>query len=162
MKKFFQILIAIAISEGAGIIGSIFTAPSIPDWYAGLTKPALNPPAWIFAPVWILLYAIMGMASFLIWSAYSQTDNSLVKNNSRKALFTFLFQLALNSLWSIIFFGLRNPAIAFAEIVILWLSIAATIISFYKISKKAACLLLPYIIWVSFAGYLNFAIWMLN
>lgn len=151
-----KLIIAIVVSELAGIIGSIFTMPSIPTWYAGLVKPALNPPAWIFGPTWTTLYFLMGVAAFLIWR------KGLERKDVKIALGIFIGQLVLNSLWSIIFFGLHNPGAAFVEIIFLWLAIIATIITFAKISKSAAWLLMPYILWVSFASYLNYAIWTLN
>lgn len=152
----FKLIVAIVICELAGIIGSVFTAPSIADWYAGLVKPALNPPAWVFAPVWTTLFALMGVAAFIIWR------KGLKRKDVKIALGIFAGQLALNTLWSIIFFGTHNPGGALVEIIFLWLAILATIIAFAKISKPAAWLLLPYILWVSFAVYLNFAIWSLN
>lgn len=151
-----KLVIAIVISELAGIIGSVFTAPSIAGWYATLAKPALNPPAWVFGPVWTTLFALMGIAAFLVWR------KGLDRRDVKIALGIFIGQLVLNALWSIIFFGLHSPGGALIEIVILWLAILATIIAFYKISKPAAWLLVPYILWVSFAAYLNYSIWMLN
>ncbi|MFA6171625.1 MAG: TspO/MBR family protein [Patescibacteria group bacterium] len=153
--NFIKLAIAVVIAEAAGIIGSFFTAPSIPSWYATLPKPAFNPPAWIFAPVWTALFALMGIAAFLIWK------KGLKRKDVKIALAIFIGQLVLNALWSFIFFGLHNPKGAFFELIVLWLAILATIISFYRISKSAAWLLLPYILWVSFAGYLNYSIWQL-
>lgn len=152
----FKAVAAVLICEMAGIIGSFFTAPSITSWYSTLIKPALNPPAWVFGPVWTTLYALMGIAAFLVWK------KGLDRRDVRIALGIFAVQLVLNTLWSIIFFSLHSPGGAFFEIVILWVAILATIISFYKISKPAAWLLLPYIAWASFAGYLNFMLWTLN
>ncbi len=152
----FKLITAVVVSELAGIIGSVFTMPSIPSWYAGIVKPALNPPAWVFGPVWTTLFALMGIAAFLIWKRGSD------RRDVKIALSIFLGQLALNTLWSIIFFGLHSPGGALSEIIILWLAILATIITFAKISKPAAWLLVPYVLWVSFAMYLNFSIWLLN
>ena len=154
--SFIKLIIAITVSELAGIIGSIFTMPSIAGWYAGLAKPALNPPAWVFAPVWTTLFALMGIAAFLVWR------KGLNNRNVKIALVIFIIQLVLNTLWSIIFFGLHNPGGAFIEIIFLWIAIFFTIIVFFKISRPAALLLVPYIIWVSFAGYLNYSIWQIN
>lgn len=151
-----KLIIAIVVSELAGIIGSVFTTPSIAGWYAGIVKPALNPPAWVFGPVWTALFALMGIAVFLIWK------KGLERKDVKIALGIFIGQLVLNTLWSIIFFGLNSPGGALVEIVFLWLAILVTIIAFYKISKPAASLLVPYILWVSFAGYLNYSIWQLN
>lgn len=151
----------IIISELAGVIGSLFTTPSIAGWYAGIIKPDLNPPAWVFGPVWTTLFVLMGIAAFLVWSSYAEASEDK-KKSIRIALALFGIQLVLNTLWSIIFFGLHSPGSAFIEIIFLWLAILATIIAFAKISRPAAWLLLPYILWVSFAGYLNYSIWILN
>lgn len=151
-----KLVIAIAVSLAAGGLGSIFTSSAIPTWYATLSRPALNPPNWIFAPVWTTLFVLMGIAAFLIWKQGAD------KPKVREALKIFLGQLILNVLWSFIFFGLHNPGLAFLEIIFLWLAILATILSFSKISKTAAYLLIPYIAWVTFASYLNLAIWRLN
>ena len=155
LSNLFKLIIAILVAESAGVIGSIFTVSAIPTWYATLAKPALNPPNWVFAPVWNTLFVLMGLAAFLVWK------KGLDKKEVKVALIIFLGQLILNSLWSIIFFGWHNPGAAFLEIIILWLAILATIITFYKVSRAAAYLLIPYILWVSFAGYLNFSLWRL-
>jgi translocator protein len=149
------LIISLALPLLAGFVGSYFTTPNIPTWYAGLTKPSFNPPSWIFAPVWTALYLLMGYALYLI----TQTK---IKKDKSKAYYLFGFQLILNSLWSIIFFGRQNISLAFTTIILLWLIIAITIIEFNKINKKAAKLLIPYILWVSFATLLNFAILRLN
>jgi tryptophan-rich sensory protein len=150
-----KLVITIAVSELAGIVGSVFTSSSISSWYLTLTKPDFNPPNYVFGPVWITLYALMGVAAFFIWQ----------KGLSYKvkiALGIFGIQLLLNMFWSVIFFGLQSPGGAFIEIIFLWFAILATIITFYKISKISAYLLLPYILWVTFAAYLNYSIWILN
>lgn len=152
----FKLIVAIIVSELAGIIGSVFTTPSIAGWYESLAKPALNPPAWVFGPVWTTLFALMGIAAFLVWK------KGLERRGVKIALGIFLGQLILNTLWSIIFFGLHSSGGALIEIVFLWLAILITIIAFAKISKPATWLLVPYILWVSFAVYLNYAIWTLN
>ena len=151
-------LLAIVICEAAGLLGSVFTISAIPTWYAMLVKPALNPPSWIFAPVWTTLYILMGIAAFLVWHKW-RTHR---KRDVKIALAVFAVQLALNALWSIVFFGLHSPAWALVNIVALWLAIVWTMIAFAKISRLAMYLLVPYIVWVSFAAYLNFAIWALN
>ncbi len=152
----FRLIGAIAVSELVGIIGSLFTAPSVEGWYAALAKPSLNPPAWVFGPAWTALFALMGAAAFLIWK------KGVGRRDVRIALGVFAGQLALNLAWSIVFFGWHSPGGALAEIAALWLAILATIIAFARISKPAAWLLAPYIAWVSFAAYLNYAIWSLN
>lgn len=156
MSNTLKLIIAIVVSQLAGIIGSLFTAPAIGGWYTTLAKPTLNPPAWVFGPVWTTLFVLMGTAAFLVWK------RGLDRRDVRIALGVFIGQLVLNTLWSIIFFGLQSPGGALVEMVFLWLAILATIVAFVKISKTAAWLLAPYILWVSFAGYLNYSIWMLN
>ena len=151
-----KLILAIIICQTAGLIGALFTRSAIPDWYAFLTKPELAPPNWIFAPVWTTLYLLMGIAAFLIWK------RGLDRTDVRLALSIFTVQLVLNTLWSIIFFGLRAPGWAFIEIALMWVAILASIIAFSKISKTAAWLLVPYILWVSFAAYLNYSIYVLN
>lgn len=162
MKKRFdssdwlKLIIAVVVSELAGVIGSIFTVSAIPTWYATLAKPALNPPSWLFGPIWTTLYLLMGIAAFLVWR---KGWNS---KGVKAALSLFAVQLILNAVWSIIFFGLHSPAWALIEIMAMWIAIVATIAAFAKISRPAAWLLMPYIAWVSFALYLNYAIWRLN
>jgi len=154
--KMLKLIAAIAICQTAGIIGAVFTTSSIPNWYATLQKPFFNPPNWIFGPVWITLYTMMGIAAFLVFE--SKRDRKEVNT----AIYYFLAQLILNSIWSIIFFGLRLPLLAFAEIVLLWVAITATMIKFQKISRPAFYLLIPYILWVSFAAVLNLSLAILN
>lgn len=149
-------LLAIAICELAGIIGSLFTVQAIPTWYADLAKPALNPPSFVFGPVWTVLYALMGIAAFLVWK------KSKGNKSAKPALIIFGIQLALNAAWSIIFFGMQSPGLALVDIILMWIAIIATIFAFNKISRTAALLLLPYLLWVSFAMYLNYSIWLLN
>lgn len=148
-----KLVFAILICQGAGFLGSIFTAPAISTWYVTLQKPELSPPNWVFAPVWTALFLMMGIALYLVLSA---------KVQSKKAVQLFGFQLGLNVAWSIIFFGLKNPGLALLEIVILWIAIFLTIKSFYQINKTAGYLLVPYLLWVSLALYLNYQIWILN
>jgi len=151
-----KIIVSVLICQGVGAVGSIFTSPAISTWYAILQKPSFNPPNWIFAPVWTILFLLMGISLYLIWS------KGWADKRVKIALFIFGIQLVLNILWSFLFFGLQSPLYAFIEIIILWLAILLTIISFYRISKPAAYLLLPYILWVSFASILNFSIMILN
>ena len=156
LKKTAYVIAAIIMCELAGVIGSIFTTSAIPTWYVTLNQPSFNPPAWLFGPVWTLLYALMGIAAFLVW------NKGWARIDVRKAIYIFIFQLIINAAWSVIFFGLQNPAAAFVDIIVLWLAILATMLSFAKISKPAVWLLAPYILWVSFAAVLNYSIWMLN
>ena len=162
LNNFVKLIIAVGVCELAGVVGSIFTVSSIPTWYAGLVKPALNPPSWVFGPAWITLYFLMGVAVFLVWSSYAKDTDGQRRRTIKIAFGIFGVQLFLNAIWSIIFFGLKNPGVAFVEIIFLWLAILATIIAFSKISRLAVWLLVPYILWVSFAGYLNYSIWTLN
>jgi len=151
-----KLIVSILICQLAGIVGSFFTAPAIPTWYAQLKKPSFVPPSWVFAPVWIILFFLMGVSVYLIWS------RGVERKQVRIAPFIFSVQLILNILWSFFFFGLQSPLLGFIDIVLLWFAILATILSFYKISPKAAFLLIPYILWVSFAALLNFSILQLN
>jgi benzodiazapine receptor len=155
-KDIFVLIAAILLCEAAGIIGSLFTFSEIPGWYATLVKPSFSPPNWVFGPVWTLLYALMGISLYLIWKKGQE------KIDVKLPLAIFGIQLFLNFLWSILFFGMHSPLFGLICIIFLWLSIAATILLFYKISKNAAYLLTPYILWVSFASILNASIWMLN
>lgn len=152
-KNWLKLVIALALPQLAGFLGSIFTSAKIPTWYASLAKPFFSPPNWLFGPVWITLYLLMGISLYLVW---------VKKAEKKKALWLFGVQLALNAVWSPVFFGMQNIMLAFVVIVFLWLAIILTIIYFYKVSKKAAYLMLPYIIWVSFAAVLNLALWLLN
>ncbi|NIQ37627.1 MAG: tryptophan-rich sensory protein [Proteobacteria bacterium] len=145
----------IALCFGAAFLGSLFTTPSIPTWYAGLIKPSWTPPDWVFGPVWSALYVMMAVAAWLVWQRGGLAA-------ARLPLMLFVIQLALNTTWSILFFGLRLPGLAFADIVILWFAILLTSIAFRQLSRAAGYLLLPYLFWVSFAAALNFAIWRMN
>lgn len=174
MKKasFWRLCAAIAICELAGLVSLPLTAGSDRGWYSALARPALNPPSWIFGPVWTLLYALMGIAAFIVWEKMSgrtaigkiidDTFHRKAKRSRARALRIFAIQLALNAIWSIIFFGAKNPGAALIDIALLWIAILLTIILFYRISRTAAFLMIPYLLWVSFAAYLNFGIWWLN
>jgi len=156
MYTFIKLFFAIIICEGVGLIGSIFTFNSVNTWYTTLNKPFFNPPPWIFGPVWTTLYFLMGVAAFLVWK------KGLKNKKIKRALTYFSIQLFLNFLWSALFFGLHNPLLGLLDIVLLFISIILTIIIFYKISKAASYLLIPYLLWVSFATLLNFSIVLLN
>ncbi len=144
-----RLIFAIVLCQVAGIIGSLFTFSAIPTWYASLIKPSFNPPSWFFGPVWTVLYTLMGISLYLVW-----------KNKSAVKL--FVWQLIANSLWSIIFFGMKNIQLALIEIIVLLILVLATIVKFYKINIVAACLLVPYFLWGSFATLLTYSIWILN
>lgn len=156
MEKFIKIALAVLICVSLGYLSGTVTRESVTTWFLTLEKPFFNPPNWVFAPVWTLLYIMMGFAAGLVWT--SNADEKLVK----KGLGFFAIQFALNMAWSYIFFGLRNPFLAFIEIILLWLMIWETFVVFRKINKTAAYLLIPYIAWVSFATILNASIWWLN
>lgn len=156
MNKWIKIIIAVLICQSAGIIGSIFTYPSIETWYANLEKPFFTPPNWLFGPVWITLYTLMGISLYLVW------ERGLGKEEVRSALLAFFGQLILNSIWSIVFFGLRSPLYALIIIVLMWFVILITIVKFYKVDKGAGLILIPYILWVSIAAALNYYILILN
>jgi benzodiazapine receptor len=125
------------------------------EWYLGLLKPSLTPPGWVFGTVWTLLYTMMGLAAWLVWKRKGYAAAS-------RSLWLFLLQLGLNALWSYLFFGLKNPGLALLDIVALWLAILATLIAFFRHYRLAGKLLLPYLLWVSFAIYLNLQFWRLN
>jgi len=151
-----RLLVSIVVCQMAGVIGSFFTSPSIPTWYAMLEKPDFTPPGWVIGSVWITLFLLMGIALYLVWARGLETKGV------KRALGVFSIQLILNILWSVVFFGLRNPFYALIEIILLWIAILITIIEFYRIDKKAGVLLVPYILWVTFAAFLNLKIWQLN
>lgn len=153
-NNIYKLILAIAICQLAGIIGALFTSPAIKTWYSTLVLPVLNPPSWIFGPVWTLLYLLMGIAAYLVWQQGKKKRSIPIK--------VFALQLFLNSIWSILFFGLQKPGLALIDILTLLISIVWTMVLFFKISKPAAYLLVPYILWVSFATYLNYSIWILN
>lgn len=162
-----RLIIAIAISELAGIIGSFFTVSAVDTWYAGIVKPAWNPPSWVFGPAWTLLYALMGIAVGLVWIRGDARGNGGIATDRGRAIMRgafamFSVQLVLNVAWSWLFFGLHELGWAFIELLSLWAAIVATIVVFSRISKVAAWLLVPYVLWVSFAGYLNYSLWALN
>lgn len=157
MHKILKILVLVATCLAVGYFSSIATRSGITDWYAYVEKPSFNPPNWVFAPVWSFLYILMGVAGGLVWARMDFQREAV-----RTALFFFAVQLALNGLWSLLFFGLRNPLLALIEIALLWLMIYETWAKFRKIDKTAGLFFLPYIAWVSFAAVLNFSIWWLN
>lgn len=138
-----------------GVTGSVATSSSLTDWYPALSKPPWTPPDWIFAPVWTLLYILMGTSAWLVWKPQGFAA-------ARTPLGLFLIQLTLNAAWSWLFFGLRNPMAGLLDIALLWVAIIATILSFYRYNPRAAWLMLPYLAWVSYAAALNFAIFRLN
>ncbi len=151
-----KLVIATGAPLLAGGIGSIFTTAKIPGWYANLAKPLLNPPSWVFGPVWTVLYVLMGVATFLVWKRGGE------RKAARQAFMAFVTQLFLNAIWSVLFFGLQRPDLALIDIVLLWIMIVVTMVFFARVSKTSAWLLLPYLAWVSFATYLNYGIYVRN
>lgn len=147
---------AILLCEGAGGLGALAVSGSIDTWYSTLKKPPFNPPNWVFGPVWTTLYLLMGIAAYLV--SMEGTDRELVQRAQR----LFAVQLALNAGWSFLFFGRRSPLYALVEIICLWGAIVLTLAMFFRISKLAGFLLLPYLLWTTFAAVLNFSIWRLN
>lgn len=149
------LLIWVGLSFAAGAIGSLATTPNIPEWYARLNRPAWTPPNWVFGPVWSALYLLMGIAAWLVWRRVGLAAGAL-------PLCLFIIQLVLNTVWSLLFFGLHRPDLAFGEIIVLWLAIFTTMVTFWRVVPLGGALLLPYLLWVGFAAALNLAIWRLN
>ena len=156
MGSLFKAVVAIALPLLVGGLSGLATARGVQEWYPTLSKPPFNPPSWVFGPVWTLLYLMMGVAAFLVWQ--KGWELGAVK----AALILFAVQLVLNGLWSILFFGMRSPGLAFVEILVLWVAIGGTVVLFWRVSPVAGMLLLPYEAWVSFAAVLNGSIWFLN
>jgi len=144
---------SVVVCEAAGIAGSVFTISAIPSWYAALQKPWFTPPNWLFAPVWLALYFLMGAVLYLLWGKRSQ---------SGAALAAFGVQLVLNITWSAVFFGAHELFYGFVVIAVLWLAILVTAAFSYRVSRGAAALLIPYILWVTIASALNYYVWVLN
>jgi benzodiazapine receptor len=156
VNNIFKLVVAMALPLAVGGLSGAMTARSVETWYPNLVKPSFNPPAWIFGPVWTVLYLMMGVAAYIVWKRGLDADGV------RIALGAFLIQLVLNGLWSLLFFGLKSPSAAFAEILVLWLAIGITVWLFWRVVPAAGALLLPYWAWVSFATVLNGSIWRLN
>ncbi len=155
MQKIVKLFASVALAFAAGGMGSIATISNIPIWYANLAKPFFNPPNWVFGPVWSILYLLMGLSLYMVWTARY--------NKSKRQAFTaFGLQLALNTAWSLVFFGLHLLWASVVIIVLLLASIAACIRLFWPISKQAAYMLLPYAAWVCFATALSIAVALLN
>ena len=168
-----RLIISLALPQLAGGLGAIFTSPAIPTWYAGLVKPSFNPPSCIFGPVWLMLYFLMGVSVYLIWSSYASTDAKALadkkasegqdeKKKAGDALWIFWFHLIFNFLWTPIFFGLHDLLLALIIIIIIVALIVIMIYKFWSINKLSSILLIPYLLWVSFATLLNYFILILN
>ncbi len=151
-----KLLLSLVITFIAAAIGSIFTMPSISTWYSTLQKPAFTPPNWAFGPVWTILYILMAISFYLVWLKRSK------KNQLIGPITIYYIQLVLNVLWSVVFFGFRNMLGGMAVILVLWAAILVMIYKFYRVDKRAAYLLIPYILWVSIASLLNYFVWVLN
>lgn len=156
MKNWVKGLISIAAPQVVAAIGAYFTVTGIGSWYSHLNKPSWNPPNYVFGPVWMVLYILMGVSLFLVWKS------TATASYKKTAIGLWCIQLLLNLCWSFIFFNQHLIGAAFIEIVFLWIFIVATIIAFSKISRLAAWLLVPYISWVTFAALLTYAVWRLN
>lgn len=152
---FVSITIFLCLSFLAGGIGSIFTARSVKTWYAALEKPPFNPPSWVFAPVWTVLYILIALSGWIIWQNRS-------KPQSRMLLYLFGLQLFLNALWTVIFFGWHQMGWAFVEIIILTIIVGTYTLFSRNVSQTASLLFVPYWIWLVFAGYLNLTLWLIN
>jgi benzodiazapine receptor len=156
LKRIGELLLAIVVCQAAGILGSLVTVKAIPNWYDYLQKPVFTPPSWLFGPAWITLYTLMGIAVYLVFR------KGWEKADVRSAVFLFGLQLAANALWTPLFFGLHWLLVAFLEITLLWILIFLTLQRFWKISRAAGFLLIPYLLWVTFAAALNLNFWLLN
>lgn len=166
------LVVSIVLSHLAGFIGSFSTVKTVDTWYAILEKPEFSPPNWIFAPVWLTLYTMMGIALYFVWLKIQKPTglfawfkyklNRKKREKIQSAVVFFMIHLVVNALWSIVFFGLKDLGSAFIVISLLWVMILVLIKDFFSIDKRAAYLLVPYLLWVSFATVLNYSIWMLN
>ena len=156
MQTIIGILVAVVIAERVGVSGAVATVEAVRDWYPTLEKPWFTPPNWLFGPAWTTLYAMMGVAAYLVWR------HGWEQGAVKAALVAYGVQLALNALWSPVFFGLRAPGPGLVVIVALWIAIAVTIVWFGRVSTIAAWLMVPYLAWVTYATALNFEIWRLN
>lgn len=152
LGSFVSLIVWIIICFGAGAFGSRYMPG---PWFEQLRKPGWNPPNWVFAPVWTTLYLMMAIAVWRVWQKGTWTEHRL-------PIFLFLAQLLLNALWTYLFFGLKKPGLAFADIAVLWVLLLATVIAFWGVRQEAGWLLIPYLAWVTFASALNFSIWRLN
>lgn len=154
-SQFMKLIVALILPLSIGAFAGMFTSEAIPGWYATLNRPSFNPPNWLFGPVWTTLYLLMGISFYLIWKQKKSKERNF-------AMLVFLIQLALNFAWSFIFFYFNKIGFAFAEIILLWLSIVLMIIRFYKIKPITAYINIPYLLWVSFASMLNLSYYLLN
>lgn len=154
MPNYLKLIISLALPQLLGGLGAFFTLSSVNSWFVTLVKPSWNPPSWLFGPVWTLLYVLMGIACYLIWKSKDPQKNPLLK--------LYAVQLILNALWSPAFFGMRSPLLGLLVIIPLWIAIVLCVIRFKKISPLASGLMVPYLLWVTFATALNTSIFVLN
>ena len=151
-----KLILSIALCELTGIVSSILSGVAINPWFDSIMKPSWNPPSYVFGPVWSVLYLLMGISLWLVWKSNNSIGKKVV------AVTFFFMQLLLNFCWSVLFFKFHSPLLALLDIGLLLILIVITMIHFYKISKTATYLLIPYVIWVAFATALNCSIWILN
>lgn len=156
VRRLLPLAVAVAIPLLVGGLSGIATASSVSTWYQALQRPPWTPPSWVFGPVWMALYVLMGVASWLVWRVGWHDPRV------RTALGVYGVQLGLNFLWSIIFFGLRNPGWALVDIIALWALIVVTLVRFQRVTPAAGLLLVPYALWVTYAATLNGGVWWLN
>lgn len=152
-----SLVVSVLLVEVVGASGAVFTAQGLASWYETLQQPALAPPNWVFAPVWTTLFALMGGAVWLVWRRVDSAPSAALL-----AIGVFVAQFVFNLAWSAAFFGAQNVALGLAVIALLWALIVATILAFARVDRRAAALLVPYLLWVSFAAYLNYEFWVLN
>ncbi len=156
VKEIPRLIVSIIIVFLAGAVGTVYTLKEITGWYAYLPKPGWTPPNWAFGPIWSILYILMGISLFLVWR------EGLDKKNVQIGVLVFAVSLAINVIWSLVFFGTHNIFGGLVLVLILWISILINIVVFYRISKPAGLILIPYLMWVSIASYLNYAVFLLN
>jgi tryptophan-rich sensory protein len=156
-----SLLAAVLAVELVGASGAVFTARGLDGWYETLSRPAVAPPDWVFGPVWTTLFALLGVAVWLVWRRVASTDPEVARS-ARLALGAFALQFAFNLAWSAAFFGLESIELGLGVIVGLWGAIALTVRAFARVDRRAALLLVPYLAWVTFAAYLNYRFWVLN
>lgn len=155
VRSLLQLLLCILLCEGAGIFGSIFTITKIPTWYEGLTRPGIAPPNWVFGPVWTTLYFLMGISLYIVLQERGRVQTGY-------AIGIFSVQLILNASWSYFFFGLESTFLGFVSILLVLAAVILTVSAFFRVSRRAALLLIPYLCWVSFATLVAYQLWMLN
>lgn len=155
LKSIFKLAVSISLPLLIGAIAGIFTSKAVPEWYASLNRPSFSPPNWVFGPVWTTLYVLMGISFYMIWKSSPGKDKN-------RAMTIYFIQLFFNFIWSFIFFYFKLIGWALADIIILWLLLAAMIVLFYRVKPAAAFMNIPYLLWVTFASVLNGAYFVLN